>query len=80
MDDTAPGIDNEDMATLLAALAPRDALESMLAVQMAAVHAAAVRRPSAWIGGREGAEDGSESGQGQDQKPTAPSNSVCYAV
>ena len=43
MDDTAAGIDNEDMAALLAALAPRDPLEAMLAAQMAAVHAAALR-------------------------------------
>jgi len=33
----------EDMAALLAALAPRDALEAMLTAQMAAVHAAALR-------------------------------------
>ena len=42
MDDTVAGID-EDVAELLAALAPRDALDAMLAVQMAAVHAAALR-------------------------------------
>jgi len=43
MDETAAGIDDADMAALLAALAPRDPLEAMLASQMAAVHAAALR-------------------------------------
>ena len=43
MEETATGIDKADMAALLAALAPRDALEAMLAAQMAAVHAAGLR-------------------------------------
>jgi hypothetical protein len=43
MDETAPGIDNADMAELLAALAPRDPLEAMLVSQMAAAHVAALR-------------------------------------
>jgi hypothetical protein len=42
MDDTAAEIGG-DVAEPLAALAPRDALEAMLAEQMAAVHAAAMR-------------------------------------
>jgi hypothetical protein len=47
MDETAPEVGGADLrdgaAELLAALAPRDALEAMLASQMAAAHAAAVR-------------------------------------
>ncbi len=37
------GVGHQDMATMLAALAPRDHLETMLASQMAAVHVAALR-------------------------------------
>ncbi len=37
------GVGHTDMATMLAALAPRGALETMLASQMAAVHVAALR-------------------------------------
>ena len=43
MDDTATDFSQQDAAALLAALAPRDALEAMLAAQMAACHAAALR-------------------------------------
>ena len=44
MDDTGTAMQGaEDVAELLTALAPRDVLDAMLAVQMAAVHAAALR-------------------------------------
>ncbi len=37
MDETAPQTGGRDVAAWIAALAPRDALEAMLAAQMAAV-------------------------------------------